>query len=435
MELKDLDPTALLEGLREGVVVHSATTEILYANPRALELLRLTEAQVMGKDALDPNWRFVDSRNRLMVHQDYPVNRVLAEGKSIQNLEVGICDSSTAEVTWVLCDARPLFSPSGSLEYVVVSFTDITGLKSEITFESVVANSDDVVVITEADPIDEPGPRIVYVNNAFTRLTGYTPEEVIGKTPRILQGDETSEDVRQRIREGLINQSWIHERIQNFSKDGTPYWLDLKIFPLKNVSGQISHYAAIERDITKQVEKERRLQELADRDPLTDLLNRRGFSQEVEHYLSQRHGELKGIVALIDIDFFKKINDSFGHECGDHALVCLADKLKNAFGNEVSLCRFGGEEFAIFFPGGELKGCLEKLDGFREQVARSPLQIAEDRTLTLTISIGLAQVKSGTCFEEAVKVADNALYVAKKTGRNRVELQIGTPRASLLRGT
>ncbi|WP_086481976.1 sensor domain-containing diguanylate cyclase [Oceanospirillum sanctuarii] len=431
MELKDLDPKSLLEGLREGVVVHSATTEILYANPRALELLRLTEAQAMGKDTLDPSWRFVDSQNRLMTHQDFPVNRVISEGRSIANLEVGICDSSTAEVTWVLCNANPQFSSSGSIEHVIVSFIDITGMKSEISFESVVANSDDVVVITEADPIDEPGPRIVYVNNAFTRLSGYTREEVMGKNPRILQGPETSDDTRKRIRQGLENKDWIHERIQNFSKDGTPYWLDLKIFPLKNTYGQITHFAAIERDISDQVEKEHRLQELADRDPLTNLLNRRGFSQEVEHYLSQRHSELKGIVALIDIDFFKKINDSFGHECGDHALICLAEKLRNTFGNEVSLCRFGGEEFAIFFPGGELKSCLEKLDRFREQVARSPLQVAEDRTLTLTISIGLAQVKSGACFEEAVKVADNALYVAKKTGRNRVELQIGTTKASL----
>lgn len=427
MKLKDLDPTVLLEGLREGVVVHSATTEILYANSRALELLRLTEAQIQGKDALDPSWRFIDSQNRLMAHQDFPVNRVLAEGQHLTNLEVGVCDSSTAEITWVLCNGTPHFSSSGSIEHVVVSFIDITERRKEISFESVVANSDDVVLITEADPIDDTGPKIVYVNNAFSELTGYSAEEVIGKTPRILQGGGTSEETRQRIHEGLANKSWIHERIQNYSKSGKPYWLDLKIFPLKNARGEVSHFAAIEREVTKQVEKEEQLKELADRDPLTNLLNRRGFSRDVELYLSQRHADRKGVVALIDIDFFKRVNDSFGHECGDHALISLAEKLINTFGNEVSLCRFGGEEFAVFFPAGELKSSLEKLDVFRERVARSPLQIGEGRTLTLTVSIGIAQVKNGSCFELALKSADDALYIAKRGGRNRVELQIGTP--------
>lgn len=425
MELRDIDPKVLLEGLREGVVVHSVTTEIIYANPKALELLRLTEAQALGKDALDPSWRFIDSQNRLMTHQDFPVNRVLSEERSVLNVEVGICDSSSDEVTWVLCNASPYFSDKGSIEYVVVSFIDITSLKSGISFESVVANSNDVVVITEAKPIDGVGPRIVYVNEAFTSLTGYSADEVIGLTPRILQGEDTSPETRLRIREGLIKQTAIHERIKNYSKNGQPYWLDLKIFPLCNALGHIAHFAAVERDITDQVAQEQKLKDLASKDPLTSLLNRRGFNQEVKHFLTQADPEQKAVLALIDIDFFKRINDTFGHECGDHTLCCLAEKLKSAFGQNALLCRFGGEEFAVFFPGANLKSSFEALETFRDLVARSPVQVAEDRTLTMTISIGVSRVKDWEGFEQALKSADIALYMAKKTGRNRVELQIG----------
>lgn len=428
MKFNDIDPVALLEGLHEGVVVHNAATKIIYANPRALELLRLTESQALGTDALDPSWRFIDGQKRLMVHQDFPVNRVLAEQQSVMDLEVGICDGSMEQVTWVLCNARPQFSVTGVIDHVVVSFIDITGLRSGVSFESVVANSNDSVLITEADPLDGHGPKIIYANNAFTEMTGYPVAEVLGETPRILQGQDTSAEARKRIRDGLIKKVNVHQRIKNYSKKGSVYWVDLKIFPLKNAYGQVTHFAAVQRDITEQVAKEEKLQAMAAMDPLTNLLNRRGFLESVKHYFAGGQQCRKGIVALIDIDFFKMINDSFGYECGDHALCSLAAKLAYALGEDVPLCRFGREDFAVFFPDGELKTCLEQLDALREQVSRSPLKVAEDRTLTLTVSIGLAQVKDEACFDQALISAGRALFEAKKSGRNRVELQIGTPK-------
>ena len=110
MNLSQLDSAALLENLHTGVVVHSQDTRIIYANPKALALLRLTSSQALGKDALDPNWRFLDKHSQVMSVDCFPVNRVIKTKTPITNLEVGILDSSSDQVTWVLCNAFPEFN-------------------------------------------------------------------------------------------------------------------------------------------------------------------------------------------------------------------------------------------------------------------------------------------------------------------------------------
>ena len=306
MEIKNIDPIKLIESLQEGVVVHSKTTEVRYANPRALEILRLTKKQVEGKDAFDPQWRFIDSENKLLPHQDYPVNRVLTEKQPINNIEIGICDSSTDQVTWVLCNAYPQLDDNGDVEEVVVSFLDITNKKTDIPFEAIVANANDIIVVTEASPIEGNGPRIVYTNHAFSDLSGYTAEEAIGKTPRILQGEGSSIETRNRIREALAKKESIQERILNYSKSGSPYWLDMNIFPLENALGEVAYFAAVQRDISEQVAKESELKDIAQKDPLTDLLNRRGFYSAAKKRLALQPANTKASLAIIDIDYFKK---------------------------------------------------------------------------------------------------------------------------------
>ena len=421
MEINDIDPLQLLESLQEGVVVHSASTEILYANPRALELLRLTEEQALGKDALDPNWRFIDSHHKVMTHQEFPVNRVLSEKCALSNIEVGICDSSTDQITWVLCNAFPQFGSSGDIIKVVVGFLDITSNKTAIPFEAIVANANDVILVTEASPIDGNGPRIVYVNNAFCDLTGYTPSEVIGKTPRILQGDDTSIETRNDIREALKDKKPIRKKILNYSKAGIPYWLDINIFPLENILGNVSYFAAVERDITNQVEKEARLQDLATKDPLTGLLNRRGFFDLAKRRLGQQASKSTSTIAMIDIDYFKKVNDSFGHDCGDRVLTYLASQLRMMFRECDLICRFGGEEFVVFLLGADTKIGKYKLEAFRKQIANLPFDIGNGKSITVTVSVGIAEIQTDSLsIETALSQADKALYNAKESGRNRV---------------
>jgi len=124
-------------------------------------------------------------------------------------------------------------------------------MEKDFSLEDVVKFANDIVIVTEAYPLDEPGPKIVYVNQAFTDLTGFAPEEVIGKTPRILQGLDSNPETRATIRAALEKKESVRTVIVNYSKSGRKYWLDINIIPLKNRKGEVTHFAAIERDLTE----------------------------------------------------------------------------------------------------------------------------------------------------------------------------------------
>jgi len=131
-------------------------------------------------------------------------------------------------------------------------------MEKDFSLEDVVRFANDIVIVTEAYPLDPPGPKIVYVNQAFTNLTGYSPEEVIGKTPRILQGPESDTNARAAIRAALNKKEPFRTVIVNYSKSGRKYWLDINLIPLKDHKGNVTHFAAIERDLTdiKKAEEE-----------------------------------------------------------------------------------------------------------------------------------------------------------------------------------
>lgn len=420
--LKAIDAEALLDSLHAGVVVHGPQSEILYANPRALELLRLTAEQALGRDAFDPEWRFLDEHKRLMSVAQYPVNRVISEGVAVTNQVLGIMDSGSESVTWVLVNVYPERDPSGAVSKVVASFIDITSEKQDIPFEQIVTYANDPVIVTEAEPVVGDGPRIVYVNDAFTDLTGYTPEEVIGKSPRLLQGAQTDPATRERIRQALLAHAPIREQILNYTKGGQEYWLDLNIVPLRNAWGEVTYFVAIERDISAQRAETQFLKELAGQDSLTGLLNRRGFSEQAQLLLAnvlRDHRPLS--MAMIDIDFFKRINDSYGHDAGDQALVHLADILRASFRASDIVGRFGGEEFAVLLPGADAVASVRLMNQFRETLAASPLPLHDSQSLRFTASIGVASLQPDSAsFAALSKAADNALYEAKRGGRNRV---------------
>ncbi|MCL1472469.1 PAS domain S-box protein [Argonema antarcticum] len=141
-----------------------------------------------------------------------------------------------------------------SIDYFVVLVQDITDRVQAFErlrlLESVVVNANDAVIITEAEPIEESGPRIIYVNDAFTRMTGYTQQEVLGKTPRILQGPKSDRTALNKLRTALQNWQPSVVELINYRKDGSQFWVELSVVPVADETGWYTHWIAIQRDIT-----------------------------------------------------------------------------------------------------------------------------------------------------------------------------------------
>lgn len=164
------------------------------------------------------------------------------------------------EVIHATIAAQCVRRKDGSIDYCVALVEDITERVKAIEklrlLESVVVNANDAVVITEAEPVNQPGPKIIYVNDAFTRMSGYTAEEVLGKTPRILQGPNSDRVTLNKIRTALQNWQPTVSELINYRKDGSEFWVEISIVPVADSTGWYTHWIAIERDITERKQAE-----------------------------------------------------------------------------------------------------------------------------------------------------------------------------------
>jgi PAS domain S-box-containing protein len=154
----------------------------------------------------------------------------------------------------IIFSAAPLPIADGQVNGIVAVIADITAQRQQAEqvrlLQSVVVNTNDAVIITEAEPIDGPGPRILYVNEAFTRITGYQPAEVLGKTPRILQGPKTDRAELQRVRTALDRWESVTVEVLNYRKDGSEFWNEFSLVPVADRSGLYTHWIAVQRDTT-----------------------------------------------------------------------------------------------------------------------------------------------------------------------------------------
>lgn len=174
---------------------------------------------------------------------------------------------------------------------ILVNVTEARAREERLRLlESVVVNMDDAILITEAEPIDEPGPRIIYVNAAFEEMTGYGVEEVVGRSPRLLQGPKSSREVLDVIRDSL--QSWRHCRVEliNYRKDGSEFWVDLSISPVVAADGRYTHWISVQRDITER--------KLAEEKIKMTLAEKEVLLREIHHRVKNN---LQVVSSLIDL--------------------------------------------------------------------------------------------------------------------------------------
>jgi diguanylate cyclase (GGDEF)-like protein/PAS domain S-box-containing protein len=284
----------------------------------------------------------------------------------------------------------------------------------ELLFAAVDA-SDQIVMITGADQ------RIVYVNGAFTRVTGYTPDEALGRKPSFLQGPDTSQGTRVDLHHAIEKGHRVSAEILNYRKSGEPYWVDVSIVPVSSSAGAIAHWIAIERDITARKAQEQETARLAMEDHLTGLPNRRAAEArlQVEFSRARREGSAFA-VALMDVDRFKLVNDQYGHQAGDLALTHLAKLLARNMRGGDWIARWGGEEFLGCLHALDARGALIAAERARKLVRGQPVKLPQG-DLSLTISTGIALCGPESDSLDAVLAsADALLYQAKQSGRDQV---------------
>ncbi|MBV1909508.1 MAG: diguanylate cyclase [Kangiellaceae bacterium] len=413
---------SILNSLNTGVLVHGGDGNVIYANPKAIRLLRLSEVQVYRQDQYPKSWRIINRYREKLAPEQYPASVVFRTSQPIKDKEYGISDETDEKVTWVLVNAYPEFDSDRKIKQVVVTFVDFSYQDKEIPFHEIVRYANDVIMVTDAQSKSVGGPFIVYVNEAFAKLSGYSTDFAIGKSPKFLHGANTDIEARNRIRSALDNHLPIKETIYNYRADKTGYWVELNIFPLKDETGVITHFAAIERDVTEKHSFEEELIEQAATDPLTNLHNRRGFFDGAKNLIRlAEHTKEHFAIALIDLDRFKQINDQFGHDIGDQYLIAFAERMKKSFRKTDLLARYGGEEFIILLPFSTAEDSMKVVEKFRRSLDDNPIMFSDFPKSSTTISVGMAvSERDSKEIHLLISAADRALYNAKDSGRNRL---------------
>ncbi len=328
-----------------------------------------------------------------------------------------------------------------------IDIANTSGRERLRLLESVVVHANDAILITEAEPIGLPGPRIVYCNAAFTRTTGYGEAEVLGKTPRLLQNEHTDRATLDRLRAALEKWQPVEVELLNSRRDGSEFWVELSIVPVANEKGWFTHWISVQRDISERkraeeieqqarraqaenmalearlLERQRIEQELswaATHDNLTELYNRAWIMGRLRELLSRTpSSHPEAAVLFMDLDRFKLVNDSLGHRAGDQLLTDMARRLESCLRSVDTLARVGGDEFVVLIEDDAPGRAAGEVAYRIAQSLQKPFRI-QGQNIFSSSSIGIVLLEAHYHTpEELLRDADTAMYVAKEEGVGR----------------
>ncbi|WP_296353480.1 EAL domain-containing protein [Ramlibacter sp.] len=396
-------------GSGEAVTTVDREGRLTYANEQAERLLARAARELIGRKL----WGHFRKTARLRLEEAF--GAAIAGRATLELEEMNVQGSH-----WLELRGYPF---GGGL---AVHLRDVTPRHREQEqlrlLEGSIARLNDIVIITEAGPFGAPGPRIVFVNEAFERRTGYTRDEVLGRTPRLLQGPGTDRGELDRIRAALEQWQRVRVDIVNYTKAGEPYWVDLDVSPVWDKLRRLTHWVAVGRDISERKVAEEKIQYLAFYDPLTELPNRQLLMDRLRDGLAAGRS---GALMFIDLDNFKALNDTLGHQKGDLLLQQAAQRLRSCLAKGDTVGRLGGDEFVILLEDRSEKP-IEPATAAALVSARVLARLGEPYELPgyvhhSTCSIGVTLFGAAPpSISELLKQADLAMYEAKAAGRNTV---------------
>ncbi len=404
----------LVQTIPDLVWLKDANGVYLRCNPQFERLLGAAEREIVGKTAYD----FLD--------------KDLAEIISENDRQATAAGKPQADEQWLTFAAdgyRGLFEaiktpmcdqagkPIGILG-IARDITERNKAEEQLRIAASAFEAQEGIIITDADTA------ILRVNRAFTEITGYTSEDVVGKTPRLLKSGNHDAAFYQAIWDRVGREGFWQGEIWNRRKCGEifPEWLN--ITAVRGDRGEITHYVGTLIDITERKAAEKEIEHLAYYDPLTQLPNRRLFLDRLQQALAGcgRSGR-KGALLFIDLDNFKILNETSGHDVGDQLLVEVARRLAACVGAGDTVARLGGDEFVVLLEdlSENAREAATRTEDVGEQILSQlnrPYAIA-GRVRHSTPSIGVTLfVDAEDSLDELLKQADIAMYQAKSAGRN-----------------
>ena len=387
---------AVFDNAAIGMAQVAPDGHFLQVNQQFCELIGYTHEEI-----LDAGFDF----EKITYAQDLPmqwahVQRLLNNQDDQYNLEKRYLHKD-GHVVWAHLATKLVRDAQGQPRYFIAAVTDIserkTAEEAQQLAASVFSHAREGIMITE------PDGTIINVNDAFTRITGYSRDEVLGQNPRLLSSGKQSEDCFAAMWQGLIHTGYWYGEVWNRRKNGEVFAEMQTISAVHDAQGQIKHFVSLFSDITALKVHEQQLERLAHFDALTGLPNRVLLA-----------------VVYLDLDGFKAINDLHGHDLGDQLLTTASARMKQALREGDTLARIGGDEFvAVLVDLPNSDACAPLLARLLA-AAREPL-VLDEKTLQVSASLGVTFYPQADDLEadQLQRQADQAMYQAKLSGKNR----------------
>lgn len=369
---------------------------------------------VEHKTAIDEQFRhWVESNYSGVLKYSYPLQRGQAA-----SLYRDVTDPSYSQL-WIETQLCAVRDDDGNLVEIIGSQIDVTDnqlsqMKRELA-ASVFTQAREGIFITNNQGT------ILDLNSSFCRITGYSETEALGRQIGMLGGNLAEESYQQKLRKKLISDGFWEGELQGRRKSGESMVLSFTLSAVRDAERNVQHFVALFSDITQQKAQEEKLRFIAHYDSLTGLPNRLLLTDRIEQSMSQaKRKKSKMAVIFIDLDGFKAVNDSLGHEAGDYLLIELANRMRTAMRENDTLARLGGDEFIALIT--EL-AAPEDAVPFADRLlaaAGKPVQIGQN-TVRVSASIGITVFPQPEAADAAclLRQADLAMYHAKRQGKNQ----------------
>ena len=362
-------------------------------------------------------WTEIIHPNQRQMMHDYFINEVVQQKKQF-NKTYQIINQTTLETLWVHGKGDLTYDESGRIIKMFGTIQDISQQKkaeAQLTLAaSVYQNANEGIMVTDIDNL------IVDVNQAFTDITGYSKAEVLGKTPKILHSGHHNAEFYNVMWSAIHKTGKWEGEVWNRKKSGELYPQFISISTIKDQQNNVQHYLALSSDISIQKNHEDKLQKMAHFDALTDLPNRVLFRDRLDQSIVRcnRNNDFLSL-AFLDLDGFKEINDTYGHDIGDQLLKIISTRYRQQARESDTVARIGGDEFIILLnETNNIEETLNIYERFLEST-RQPIFI-NGHQLTVSCSIGITYYPQANVIDsdQLIRQADHAMYQAKLLGKN-----------------